>query len=593
MDGFYGRILRIDLNRMHFETQPVADSLLSAFLGGKGLASKLLCDLNPPGVDPLAPENHVIFATGPVTASSIWGSSRYGVFTKSPQTGCYAESYSGGKVPEAIDATGFDAIVLSGRCEAPTVVAVFPDRVEFHPAADLWGMDTYDAEEAVVKRFARHADGFRRPGAVVVGPAAEAGIRFAVIKNDRWRSAGRTGVGTVLGAKRVKALLFQGDRRRPLHDRWAVRRIAKELTLESRENAGVKAYKSMGTSQMVKIMNAANAFPTGYWEKGTCDHWPQISADALHSRCQVRPNACAKCLMACGRMTTLVRGRHAGLQIEGPEYETIYAFGGLCLVDSIEEIAYLNDICDRLGMDTITAGNLCAFAMEAARRKRIDDPIAPGDGDAIADLLHRIVRRQGIGAVLAEGIRHAARTWDLEDVAVHVKGMEPAGYDPRPLKGMGLAYATSDRGACHLRATFYKPELAGMIDRDQIEGKAELFIDFEDRLTLFDTLILCRFYRDLYPWEDLGEIIHAITGTPSDRPSLSRIAARIATVVRRFNLREGVTADDDRLPARLYRPLADSGKAITEAQLSRMVHDYYRLRGWDEHGVPGADADPA
>lgn len=592
MDGFYERVLLIDLNQFRFEIKPIVDTVLSAFLGGKGLASKLLYDLNPPNVDPLAPENHIIFATGPVTASSVWGSSRYGVFTKSPQTGCYAESYSGGKVPEAIDATGFDAIVLSGRCETPTVVAVFPDRVEFHAAADLWGMDTYKTEAAVLERFSRKEDGFRRPGAVVIGPAAENGVRFAVIKNDRWRSAGRTGVGTVLGAKRVKAILFQGDQRRSLHDRWAIRRIAKELTTESRENAGVKAYKTMGTAQMVKIMNAANSFPTGYWEKGTCDHWEKISASALHSQCEVKPNACAKCLMACGRMTTVSQGRHAGLKLEGPEYETIYAFGGLCMVDSIEEIAYLNDICDRLGMDTITAGNLCAFAIEAVRRKKIDYPISPGGADAIAALLNQIALRQDIGAVLAEGIRHAAKTWQMEDVAVHVKGMEPAGYDPRTLKGMGLAYATSDRGACHLRATFYKPELAGMIDRDQIEGKAEMFIDFEDRLTIFDALILCRFYRDLYPWERLGEVVHATTGISSDRPSLTRIASRISNLVRRFNLREGITSADDRLPNRLYRPLADSGKVITEGQLSQMVRDYYRLRGWDKNGIPASESHP-
>ena len=586
MKGFYGRILKIDLARKQFDIEPVADGVLSGMLGGKGLASRLLFDLNPPGVDPMGPENRLIFATGPVAGSSIWGSSRYGVFTKSPQTGCYAESYAGGKVPEAMDSTGFDAIVLAGRCASPTVLAVFPDRVEFHPAGDLWGMETHGAEDAVTERFARTDAGFKRPGAVVIGPAAENGVRFSVIKNDHWRCAGRTGVGSVMGAKQVKGILFQGDRQRSLHDPEAVRRLAKALSVASRENPGVKAYKSMGTSQMVKIMNSANAFPTGYWEKGTCAHWEKIGADALHGRCEVRPNACAKCFMACGRMTTIKEGRHAGLKIEGPEYETIYAFGGLCMVESIEEIAWLNDICDRLGMDTITAGNLCAFAMEARRREKIDFDIAPGDMDAIAGLLRKIARKEGIGAVLAEGIRYAAKAWDLEDAAVHVKGMEPAGYDPRSLKGMGLAYATSDRGACHLRSTFYKPELAGMIDRDQIEGKAEMFLDFEDRLTVFDTLVLCRFYRDLYPWELLEEMIHAVTGLDADKATLGAKAAAISTLVRQFNLREGVTAADDRLPPGLHLPLADSGNTITEADLGRMVQDYYRLRGWDEAGVP-------
>jgi len=586
MDGFYGRILKIDLTEQQFDIEPVTDSVFAGLLGGKGLASRLLFDLNPAGVDPLAPENRLIFATGPVTASNIWGSSRYGVFTKSPQTGCYAESYSGGKVPEAMDATGFDAIVLAGRCATPTVLSVFPDRIEFHDAGDLWGMETYAAEAAVVERFASSEAGYKRSGAVVIGPAAENGVRFSVIKNDKWRSAGRTGVGTVMGAKRVKAALFQGDRKRPLHNAAAVRSLAKELASESKENPGIKAYKAMGTSQMVKVMNAANAFPTGYWEKGTCDHWEKIGADALHGRCDVKPNACAKCLMACGRMTTIREGRHAGLKIEGPEYETIYAFGGLCMVKSIEEIAWLNDICDRLGMDTITAGNLAAFAMEAARLGKIDHAIVPGDADAIARLLNMIAKKEGVGAVLSEGIRHAAATWDLEDMAVHVKGMEPAGYDPRTLKGMGLAYATSDRGACHLRTTFYKPELAGMIDRDQIEGKAEMLIDFEDRLTIFDTLILCRFYRDLYPWESLVEMVHAVTGLDVDKNSLTAMAGTVSTMVRRFNLREGLTEQDDKLPPKFHRRLADSGNIITEVQLKKMRKDYYCLRGWNEDGIP-------
>ncbi len=592
MDGFYGRILKIDLSRQHFETLPVDDALLAQTLGGKGLASHLLYELNPAGVDPLAPENCLIVATGPVAASSIWGSSRLGVFTKSPQTGVYAESYSGGRVPEAVDATGYDAIVLTGRAEAPTVLAIFPDRVVFHAADDLWGMETYATEAAVVDRFADREAGFRKPGAMVIGPAAEKGVRFALIKNDRWRSAGRTGVGTVLGAKLVKAILFQGDRRRSLHDPAAVKAQAKALAAETRDHPGVKAYKTMGTSQMVKIMNTANAFPTGYWEKGTCAHWEKIGADALHSRCDVRPNACAKCLMACGRMTTVRQGRHAGLKLEGPEYETIYAFGGLCLVDSIEEIAYLNDICDRLGMDTITAGNLCAFTIEAVRRGKVDYPVDYGDVDGIAALLGQIARREGIGAVLAEGIRPAAEAWGLEDIAVHVKGMEPAGYDPRALKGMGLAYATSDRGACHLRTTFYKPELAGMIDPDQIEGKAEMFIDFEDRLTLFDTLILCRFYRDLYSWEELARMVAAVTGLAWGREELRARAASIATLVRRFNLREGLSAEDDRLPPKLHRKLADSGRNITPEQLESMLQDYYRLRGWDAAGIPPAAAPP-
>jgi aldehyde:ferredoxin oxidoreductase len=355
---------------------------------------------------------------------------------------------------------------------------------------------------------------------------------------------------------------------------------------ESKDNPGVQAYKSMGTSQLVKVTNSANAFPTRYWAEGQYDKWENISADGLHTKCDVKPRACAKCLMACGRMTTIKEGRHKGLKLEGPEYETIYAFGGLCMIDSIEEIAYLNDICDRLGMDTITAGNLCAFTIEAYLRGKVDFAVGYGDVDNIAELLNMIARREGIGDVLARGIKHAARQWDLEDIAVHVKGMEPAGYDPRVLKGMGLAYATSDRGACHLRATFYKPELTGMIPKEQIEGKAELFLEFEDRLTIFDTLVLCRFYRDLYLWENLEKIIHALTGVDAGKAALRKRAADIATLVRRFNLREGMSKEDEWLSKGFFRKNEKTGDAITPEELGQMLKEYYLLHGWDENGVP-------
>ena len=286
------------------------------------------------------------------------------------------------------------------------------------------------------------------------------------------------------------------------------------------------------------------------------------------------------------------KGPHEGLKIEGPEYETIYAFGGLCMIEEMEEVVYLNDLCDRLGMDTITAGNLCAFAIEAVRRGRLDYPIDYGDADAVADLVEKIARREGLGAILADGIVPAARHFGLEDLAVHVKGMEPAGYDPRVLKGMGLAYATSDRGACHLRTTFYKPELARMIPADAIEGKAAMLIDFEDRLTLFDCLILCRFYRDMYTWEKLSESIGLVTGLPSDKESLSAVAGHVADMTRRFNLREGMTAEADRLPRFLLKTPLPSGHALTEEEMEVMLADYYRLRGWDEQGAPAAERKP-
>jgi aldehyde:ferredoxin oxidoreductase len=584
MNGFYGRYLKVDLTQRAFSIVPISEEILSRYLGGKGLAAWLLTELNAPGVDPLSPENNLIFATGPFGNSMIWGSCRYGVFTKSPLTGLFCESYAGGKTPEAVDAAGFDAVVIQGAAAVPTVLVAHPEGADFHSAGDIWGMDTYTAEDAVRERFGKEE--YHRKGAAVIGPAAENLVRFAVIENDYWRSAGRTGAGTVMGAKRLKGIFFTGDRKRSQADPDGIRTFAKKFMNTYKDHPATAAYKTMGTPMLVKITNAAGAFPARYWQNGRVEFWEKISAESLMNRCEVKPNACSKCFMACGKLSTVKQGRHAGLLIEGPEYETIYAFGGLCRIDSIEEIAYLNDICDRLGMDTITAGNLSAFTIEAANRGRIDFQIQYGDVDAVAALLEMTARREGIGRVLAEGIRHAAKVWKLEDIAVHVKGLEPAGYDPRPLKGMGLAYATSERGACHLRSTFYKPELSGMISPDRIEGKAELFLEFESRLTIFDMLVLCRFYRDFYLWEGLEEGIRKMTGLDADEKSLKEKALAVADMIRKFNIREGMIPGDDFLPPFLYQPLKDTGKTITEGELERMLQEYYRLHGWDKNGIP-------
>jgi aldehyde:ferredoxin oxidoreductase len=586
MNGFYGRYLKIDLTDETYDVVPLNDEILLTYLGGKGLASYLLYSINPPGVDPLSPDNCLIFATGPITNSRIWGSSRYGVFTKSPQTGFYSESYAGGKVPEAIDSSGFDAIIVTGKSKRPTVVLVKPDGAEFFDASDIWGMNTYDTEDTVNRRFVGAVSGSEKSGAVVIGPAGEHRVRFAVIENDYWRSAGRTGVGTVMGSKHLKAVVFKGDKRRALFDAKGVECFSKEVAEESKNNPVVQAYRNMGTSLMVKKINQVKAFPTKYWSKGFFDQWEKISAEALHRQCRVQPRPCAKCFIACGRMTTVLNGRHAGLRIEGPEYETIFAFGGLCMIDSIEEIAYLNDICDRLGMDTISAGNLCGLTIEAVRKKKIDVKVDYGDVDAIAGLLNKIANRQGIGDILARGIKHAANVWGMEDMAVHVKGLEPPGYDPRVLKGSGLAFAVSDRGACHLRATFHNPELKGMIDPETRMGKAELLADFEDRLTLMDAFILCRFFRDIYPWDRLSRIIEMTTGLKADKAELQKIASGISTLTRCFNIREGLKSEDDNLPTRFYREILKTGHVVKEADLKAMLTDYYTLRGWNENGVP-------
>ncbi|MBS3920925.1 MAG: aldehyde ferredoxin oxidoreductase family protein [Deltaproteobacteria bacterium] len=580
MKGFFNRLLRIDLSDKKTTVEPIPDSILRSYLGGKGLGSYLLLKENPPHVDPFSPENHLIFTLGPLADTPFYGSSRFAVFTKSPQTGIYSESYSGGKITHSFSRTGYDAIIIQGKSDRPVFLEISDEQVLFHPASggtsDLWGKDTYEAEEAILKTI-----GKKDAGALVIGPSGENLVKFAVIEIERWRSLGRAGIGAVLGSKKLKGIAFHGKKRRVVADPSSLKKLATEFKGRVKDNEVVHIYKKYGTPMLVSIMNTIGAFPTQYWSKGTLEGWEGISAESLMEHCDVTSSACPHCFMACGKISQVKEGRHRGLRIMGPEYETIYAFGGLCMVKSIEEIIYLNDLCDRLGMDTITAGNLAAFAIEASLKGKIKDKLRYGDADAIAEILKKIAYRRGVGRVLSEGVRHAASVWGMENEAIHVKGLEPAGFDPRVLKGMGLAYATSDRGACHLRATFYKSELSGQIDPDQIRGKARLFIDYEDKMTLFDALILCRFYRDLITWTDLEEILRATCGLALKKKGLKAIASGIINLARNFNRQEGMTNKDDKLPRRFFREvLQGTEKTIQPGELEVMLKEYYQLRGW-------------
>lgn len=581
MHGFFHQALSIDVGDRTSRFEPLTDALLRAGMGGKGLGTQLLLDHNPVGVDPFAPDNHLVLALGPASDSPVHGSCRHGIYTKSPLTGLYSESYAGGSAAVAMSRTGFDAFMIKGASEHPLWLEITDQGVFFHEADDLWGLDTFATEAELRRRL-----GAKSPGILVIGPAGENRVRFAIVKNDGWRVCGRTGVGAVLGAKRIKALAFHGSRGRPFADPDGLKAYARQMLTAYKDHPVTQAYRNHGTPMMVDILNKVGGFPSRYWAHGSVEHFKQINAQSIRQRCRPKPKACRTCFLACGKSVQVQSGRHQGLMLEGPEYETIYAFGGLCLVDQIEEIVYLNHLCDRMGVDTMSTGNLAAFAIEARRRGKIDFAIDYNQPDRIAALIRKIVLRQDIGGLLAEGLRPASEELGLEDLAVHVKGLEPSGYDPRVLKGMGLAYAVADRGACHLRATFYKPELAGMIDPDQIEDKAALFIDFEDRCTLFDTLILCRFYRDLYPWEAIGEIIALTTGESMSKADLQVLAARVTDSARRFNWREGLRAQDDWLPKRLLSQALPDGRRIESADLRRLVDDYYRLRGWRETGRP-------
>ncbi len=585
MYGFHNKLLRVNLSEREVTEELISDEMLRSGLGGRGLAVQLLMKYLPEGVGPLSAENALLFVTGPAADTTVPAASRFGVFAKSPLTGFLGESYSGGHVAPVMKRTGYDAIMLEGISEKPVYLHISDEGVSFEDAMELWGENTDVTEETILRRT-----GVEGAQAVTIGPAGENMVAFACLKNNRWRSAGRNGMGAVMGSKRVKGIVFSGETETRLADRDGLREYVREMISEYRDTNRTRVMREFGTPYMVKVTNTAHAFPSRYWAQSRLKNWEGISAEEMHRRMDVRPNACRGCFMACGKLSTVKSGRHSGLNIEGPEYETIYALGGICCVDAIEEVAYLNDLCDKLGLDTISGGNMVGLAIEAGIRGRLEGMPEYGDVDGIADLLGRIAHREGFGDVLARGVRLAASDIGLEDLAVHVKGQEPAGYDPRRLEGMSLGYAVSSRGACHLRSSYYMEELNDRAPTDHLD-KVRDFIEFESRNVLEDCLILCRFYQQFIGWDGMSTIIEKTTGIPMDREAMSNLAMDVTTAIRRFNVREGLTREDDSLPERFFsEPVGESGEYVVDRRrFAEMLAEYYRLHGWNEAGVPAPE----
>ncbi len=585
MYGFYGKLLRINLTDQTVKEEAIPDDVLKKYLGGKGLGAYLLLQYLPAKIDPLSPENKIIFTTGPATDTSIPAAGRHGVFAKSPQTGFFGESFAGGHTAPAMKRTGYDAFIIEGAAVEPTYLHISDQGVVFGCAADLWGQDSYPSEEALLQRV-----NVKGAQAMVIGRAGENLVKFACIKNNRWRSAGRTGLGAVMGSKKLKGIVFSGSQKAPLADEAMLDRYVKDLIEKYRYSDRAKMLRQKGTPWMVTTANESSAFPTRYWMEGTLENWQGISFNAMEERLVVKPKSCHRCFISCGRFSKVKSGRHQGLVLEGPEYESIYALGGLLGVDQIEEVVYLNDLCDRLGMDTITAGNVLSFAVEAGKRGKLKGMPDYGDVDAFAGLLYQIANKEGPGQLLAGGVKEAAEELGLEELAIHVKGLEPAGYDPRAVPGMSLGYAVSDRGACHLRSSFYMSELRGDIPRDMVEGKAKYFIEHENRNTVEDSLIICRFYYQFIGMEGMRKIIQSTTGMDLSLDDLSALASSITTLTRRFNIREGWKRADDTLPDRFFKEAIGPQKnlILRKKDMDTMIQEYYSLHGWDENGIPAS-----
>jgi aldehyde:ferredoxin oxidoreductase len=599
--GYAGKILRVDLSRKEVSLRKLPEKMCKEYIGGKGFGAKILFEEVEPKVDPYSPTNLLIFATGPVNGLMLSGAAKFCAVFKSPLTGIWGESQCSGYFAPQLKYAGYDMIIIQGRSEKPVYLIIEDEKIEIRDATHLWGKDTFKAEE-IIKND--HGEKFQ---VLSIGPAGENLVRYACISHARGRQFGRCGAGAVMGSKKLKAVAVRGSGTIEVSRPKELQDFRRELNENIRER--LKSLIDYGTPAIMALTNTTGTLPTRYWTQGEFEGFEKVNAEAMKKELIERSKACFACTVACGKISKVKKVPHVlplgsfaileETEVEGPEYETLFALGSLCGNDNLESIAKANEICDRLGIDTISAGNALAFAMECyekgiiTRKDTEGIELTFGNHEAMITTLRKIAYREGFGNILAEGVRKASEIIGkgCEKFAVHVKGLEPPGYDPRGLKGVALAYTVSCRGACHLRHIAYRPNLTGShpfregkIDRLAYEGQADMVKEQEDFYTLIDSMVLCKFVclPTIGPilWDELAKLYSIITGIDIGRTELLTTAERINNLVRSFNLREGISRKDDVLPERfLKEPL--KGQVVEKEKLDKMLDRYYKLRGWN------------
>ncbi len=548
-------------------------------LGGKALGMRLLEKYLDPDVGPLQPGNIVALTPSPIAAFGMSGSDRFGAFTKSPLTGIWLESYCGGTFARTLRETEWDAVVISGAAGSPVRVHITKDGATVLPADDLWGRDTFDVEARLWAQLDK------RSAVLSIGVAGENLVKVASVMHEQAHTLGRGGMGAVLGSKKLKAITVTSSGPLKLaasDDFVATRRGVSRLATEAPVAGN---YRRFGTPMMVAIVNEAGAFPGSFFSKGTVEHRRELEAETWPDWARIETDTCPPCPMRCRKRLVLTEGPETGRELHGPEYETLYVFGGSCMVRHARDVAKLNERCNHLGLDTMSTGNLVALAMKGKDLGLLDDGPAWGDAAVIGVLLDAIAHRSTpLGDVLAEGMDHAARYFGMSEWSVTTKGLDPAGYDPRRLKGMALSYAVSVRGACHLRATFYKPELGGVLDGMDDEAYVRTYIDFEDRMILLDSLTMCRFYRDFMSWDTIASVVGQLHGSPVSKQELQSLCTDVATRIRRLNFAFGLSPADDTVADRFFRDPIDGAPALDREELEARVRRYWLMRGWAEDG---------
>ncbi len=604
--GWHGKILRVDLSKGTCKVEDLNKGWAQSYLGQRGLATKYLCEEIDPKVDPLSPKNKLIFATGPLTGSMASTGGRYSVITKGPLTNCIACSNSGGYWGAELKFAGWDMVIFEGKSKKPVYLYINDDEATLLPADDLWGKSVWETEPAIK---AKHQDPQIR--VTSIGRAGENGVLYAGIINDLHRAAGRSGVGAVMGSKNLKAVAVRGTKGDKPHDPKAFMEAANAGKKVLAENAvtgeGLPTY---GTQVLMNVINEIGAMPTRNWREIQFDGAAHISGEAMHETRKsdgkanlVTNQACFGCTIACGRISKIDE-EHYTVKTKpeywhasgGVEYEAAWALGSDTGIDDLEALTYANFLCNEDGFDPISFGATVAAAMElyeigAITKKNTGGlELNFGSVEALITLTEQTAKGEGFGKEIGMGSKRLCEKYGHPDLSMTVKGQEFPAYDARGIQGMGLTYATSNRGACHLRSYTVASEVLGIPEKTDplvTEGKAGLVKAFQDATAVVDSSGLCVFTTFAWSMEDIAPQIQAACEGDWSIDNLLLMGERVWNLERNFNLAAGMTAKDDTLPKRLLKEAAKTGPAKGRVNdLGKMLPEYYELRGWTKEGVP-------
>jgi len=577
MNCYAGKVLRVDLSAGTVRTEPLNEEWARDFIGGKGLGFRYLFEMLPANTDPLSPANVLAIFTGALAGTCVATTARTVVCTRSPATGTILDSYVGGALALQLKLAGYDGLVLTGRAPRPSYVLIRDDRVEVRDATPVWGKGIWETD-AWLKEQASD----EHLVSLVAGPAGENLVPFACLTSEAYRQAGRGGAGAVFGSKNLKAVAVRGTGSVHVPDIRSFMAMYEDIFHNHLlTNDNLWTY-SDGTPMIVDLSQGTGLLPTRGFSQGVFEKAEGINSAAIQAR-KSRNRACATCPLACGQLT-----RNADGLMEGPDYETLGLCGSNCGMGDLEAVIAFNRLCDNLGLDTISTGNVIGLAMLMAEEGIHDFGLHFGHVEEYLGAVENIVYRRGVGAELAKGARYIAQKYDAEHLVMENKGLEFPAYDPRGSYGMALAYCTSDRGACHLRAWTVANEAFANKDPFTLEGKAAMTIEMQNLNAVKWTGIFCDFWA--ISIEDITQLISAGTGHPYTEKEMLTIGERIWNLGRIFNVREGFSRKDDYPPAAIFdRPLpegAAAGKNPTREEYDAALSEYYRLRGWTEDGVP-------